>query len=67
MNKAHGTDIGLDELKFCYSLSRTATGVYSLGTRADAPSLVFGLPDSHKGSNEDLIIITKNIEPRSDQ
>ena len=63
MNKAPGTNLGLNELKFCYSLNRTTNDVYSLGTRGDAPSLVFSLPDSHKGSNEDLIVVTGHIEP----
>ena len=38
LNKNHGTDLGLEELKFCYSLSKCQYG-YSLSTRNDAPSL----------------------------
>ena len=30
---------------------------------AFAPSLVFALPDLHKGSDEDIITVTGNIEP----
>ena len=63
MNRAHGTDLGLEELKFCYSLSLTKVGVYSISTRSDAPSLVLGLPDSHRGFDEDMILVTGNIEP----
>jgi len=63
LNRIHGTDLGLDELKFCYSLSRSNQGVYSINARSDAPSLVFGLPDSHKGNDADMIIIVGNVEP----
>jgi len=62
LNKIHGTDLGLDELKFCYSLSKGANG-YSLSARSIAHSLVYALPNSHKGVFDDVIIMTCDIEP----
>ena len=63
LNRNHGTDLGLDELKFCYALSHTKDGVYSINARSNAPSLVFALPDSHRGTDEDMIIMIGDIEP----
>ena len=62
LNKIHGIRLGLDELKLCYSLSKGTYG-YSLSARNDARSLVLALPDSHKGPDEDVIIVISDIEP----
>lgn len=61
LNKAHGTYLGLDDLRNCYSLLRGKYG-YNLSTRSDGPSLVLALPDSHKGVDADAIVITGFLE-----
>lgn len=61
-NKIHGTSLGLEELKFCYSLNRQTYG-YSLLARNNAPSLVLDLPNSHKGTNDDVVILIGDIVP----
>lgn len=57
LNRIHGTDLGLDELKFWYSLNKGSYS-YNFGARNDAPSLVFAIPDSHK----EVIIVIEEIE-----
>ena len=41
LNKIHGTNLGLEEFKFCYPLNKGTYG-YSLSARNDAP--VWSLP-----------------------
>lgn len=62
INEAYGTYLGLDDPRQCCSLTRGKYG-YNLNTRNDAPSLVFVLPDSHRGADVDAIIITGFLEP----
>lgn len=61
MNKIHGTNLGLDELKLYYSFSKGSRG-YNLSARNDDPSLVLSLPNSHKGAFYDVIIVANDIE-----
>lgn len=60
LNKIHGTNLGLDDVKYWYYLSKGQYG-YSLKTMIDAPSLVLDLLDYHKGADENAIIVTGDI------
>lgn len=62
LNKAHGTQLGLDDLRFCYSLTRGKYG-YNVSTRNGAPSLALALLSSHKGTDTDVVIIIGFLEP----
>lgn len=62
LNKIHRTNLGLDEFKLCYSLSRGTYG-FNLRTTCTAPNLVLALPDSHKGSDKAAIILTGDVDP----
>lgn len=62
LNKAHGTQLGLDDFRYCYSLTRGKYG-YSLGTRNCAPNLALTLLSSHKGTDADVVIILGFLEP----
>lgn len=62
LNVIHGTSLRLEELQYCYSFRRQAYG-FSLKVRNDSPSLVLALPDSHKGFDEDAIILIGDIIP----
>lgn len=61
LNKIHGTNLGLEDVKYYYSLTKGQYG-WSLKARNDAPSLVYTLFDFYKGADEDAIIVTGNIE-----
>ncbi|KAM7465075.1 hypothetical protein LguiB_012637 [Lonicera macranthoides] len=53
LNKIHGTNLGLDDVKYCYSFRKGMYG-WSLKTRNHAPSLVLPLRDSYKGALKDF-------------
>ena len=48
INQLYGTRLGLVEVCFCYSFSRTSSGVLYLKARSPDRVLVVNLPDSHK-------------------
>ena len=48
INQLYGTRLGLAEVCFCYSFSRTSSGVLYLKARSPDRVLVVNLPDSHK-------------------
>lgn len=43
LNKIHGTSLGLNEMKYCYSLTRRTYG-FSLKRRSGAPSFGYLIP-----------------------
>lgn len=62
LDQIHGTSLGIDELKYWYSL-RWQTYGFSLKVSNDAPNLVLALPDSHNGADEDTVILIRDIVP----
>lgn len=61
LNKRFGLNLGLNEIKYCYSLG-LFEDKWNLKVRPYSYSLIEGLPSSHKGYYADVIIITGVVE-----
>lgn len=60
-NRHFDLSVGLDEIKFCYSLKRSE-GKQILKAKVNSPSLVEALASSHKGIYKDIIEIIGVME-----